>query len=171
MGKFKFEPFGKGFALAKRFHSNVNAPTLPYRIEIEVALEGDRFVCEAMRVERKEGGAPVTSEGIRKLPVGDLIRTAALGHVYRVEKNPKGRGVVITETSVSGFERFADDGPTEEALQYVALVYRLAYACNESPTIAIEEAFQLPRSTAERWVSKARDLGYIDISDPRRRSK
>jgi hypothetical protein len=164
-------PFGKEFFLRPRFSDRRAIRNLPYVVEIEVALEGGRFVCEALRAERKKGGPPVTSEGIRKLPVGGLIRTAAMENIYRVRKNPTARdSVTTTKAHLGGFERFAAAGPTDEALEYVALVYRLAYACNENPTQAVTEAFGLPRSTAERWVSRARDLGLIDTPDPRRRS-
>ena len=132
-------------------------------------LEGDRFVCVALRAERKRRGPPVTSKGIRNVPVNALIRSISMEYVHRVKKNPKGGGVVISPARVSGLKRLADAGPTEETLEHVALVYRLAYVCADRPTKAVEDAFRLPRSIAERWVSKARDLGLIDIPDPRRR--
>ena len=162
-------PFGKGFALPKRFSDSILAGDLPYRIDIEVELEGDRFVCVELRAERKRGGPPVTSEGIRKLPVQDLVRTAAMEVVYKRRKNPQGTGAILTPTQLRGFKRLAGDGPTEETLEHVALVYRLAYACNDAPTAAVVNAFGLARSTAERWVSRARDLELIDTPDPRRR--
>ena len=164
-------PFGKGFALPKKFSAAISTKDLPYRVEVEVVLEGHRFICEELQARRKKGGPPVTSEGIRRLPMRDLIRTAALGNVFRVRDNPHASGgVVITPVQHLSFRRFAKDGPTDEALEHVALAYRLAYACNDSPTKAVEDAFRLPRSTAERWVSRARDLELIDIPDPRRRT-
>ena len=166
-------PFGKGWALPKTFSESINDREIPYEVEIDVALEGDRFVCESLTATRKRGGPPVTSEGIRKLPMQTLIRTAAtaFGIIHRVKKNPHApeTEVILTPARLGSFQRFAKEGPTDEALEWVALVYRLAYACNEPPTKAVEEAFGLARSTAERWVSKARDLELIEIDDPRRK--
>jgi hypothetical protein len=162
-------PFGKGFALPKRFSEPFETKELPYRLEIEVVLEGDRFICQSLRAERKKGGDPVTSQGLRKLPIQDLIRGASLGVLHRVKRNPEGNAWVLQPLNRVSFRRFAKKGPTMEALEHVALVYRLAYAANESPTKAVQEAFGLARSTAERWVSKARDAGLIEIDDPRRK--
>ncbi|MGH2817402.1 MAG: hypothetical protein ACRDJS_02935 [Actinomycetota bacterium] len=157
--------FGKEFAVPKRFTGAMTIKALPYRVEIDVSLKGERFLCEALRAERKKGGPPVTSEGIRKLPVGELIRTAALAYIHRVKANPKEKGsVIITPTRLTGFERFASSGATDEALEYVALVYRLAYACNDSPTKAVMDAFGLPRATAGRWIASARERGFLGKS-------
>jgi len=167
----EFVPFGKGFALEKRFNIRISASNLPYDVEIWVELEGDRFECVELKAERKPGGPPITSEGIRRLPVQDLVRSAAMEAVYKRKKNPKGTAVILTPTRLRGYKRLAEAGPTEDTLEHVALVYRLAYACNESPTKAVEGSFGLARSTAERWVSKARDLGLIDTPDPRTRRR
>jgi hypothetical protein len=160
-------PFGKDWALPKRFARAISATSLPYRVEIDVSLEGERFVCDALRAERKKGGPPVTSEGIRKLPVGELIRTAATdyGVIHRVKANPKAKGsVIMAPARLGGFERFADGGATDEALEYVALVYRLAYACNENPTKAVMDSFGLARATAGRWIASARERGFLGKS-------
>lgn len=162
------ESFGKGFALPKRFGQAFTARRLPYRVEIDVVLEGDRFVCETLKAERKKGGPPVTSEGVRRIPVQDLIRTAALQFIHRVKENPRAKGEVIISPGIGSFKRLALAGPTDEALEHVALVYRLAYACNEAPTKAVIEAFGLSQSTGERWVSKAREKGLLGMPKGRR---
>jgi hypothetical protein len=162
--------FGKGFALPAKFSVPFNVKRVPYRVTLEVVLKGERFEVESLTAERKRNGPPVTSEGIRKIPVQELVRTAAMRHIHRVKKNPKApEESIITPARLQGFDRFSAEGPTDEALEHVALVYRLAFAARDRPTKAVEEAFGLARSTAERWVSKARDLGLIETPDPRRR--
>jgi hypothetical protein len=157
--------FGKEFALPKSFTGAIRTKSLPYRVVLDVTLESDRFICEALHAERKKGGPPVTSEGIRKLPVRELIRTVALEHIYRVRANPKAKGgTIITPTRLTGFKRFADAGPTDETLEYVALTYRLAYACNDNPTKAVMDAFGLPRATAGGWIASARERGLLGKS-------
>ncbi len=57
-------------------------------------------------------------------------------------------------------------GPTDEALRFVALAYRLAYALGEAPTKGVMERLKLPRSTAGRWVMRARERGYLGPTTP-----
>ncbi len=58
------------------------------------------------------------------------------------------------------------EGPTDEALQAAATVYRLAHACGEPPTKAVEDRFGLTRSTAGRYVAKARERGLLKQTTP-----
>jgi hypothetical protein len=162
--------FGRGFALPAKFSLAFNVKHIPYHVTLDIVLRDERFEVESLVAERKKNGPPVTSEGIRKIPVQELLRTAATKNVCRIKKNPKAPdSVVITPFPIHGLERFAAEGPTDEALEHVALIYRLAYAVREQPTKAVELAFGLARSTAERWVNSARDLGLIETPDPRRR--
>ena len=161
--------FGKGFALPDKFSISFDK-RLPYRVTLEVILVGERFEVESLKAERKKNGPPVTSEGIRKIPVQELVRSEATRLIHRVKKNPKSPGEsIITPARLQGLDRFAAEGPTDEALQHVAVIYRVAFAVRDRPTKAVEEAFGLARSTAARWVSTARDLGFIETPDPRRR--
>jgi hypothetical protein len=47
------------------------------------------------------------------------------------------------------------------ALEWVAVVYKLAHATKANPTKAVTEALGLPRSTAARWVMTARRKGLL----------
>ncbi len=47
--------------------------------------------------------------------------------------------------------RFREGGPTDEALEWVAKIYRVALLRGEGPTRAVEDAFELKRSTAAYW--------------------
>ena len=50
---------------------------------------------------------------------------------------------------------------TAELLREVAEVYSAAYRNGIPPTKAVVEHFGFARSTGERWVSRARQLGYL----------
>jgi hypothetical protein len=165
------EQFGKGYALPKKF-TGTSTTGSGFRVTFEAVLENGRFECNSLTVERAKGAPPITTAGIRRIPVQSVINQVALGHLHRVKQNPNVEDeVIITPLRgrVPTFKRLAESGPTDEVLEHVALWYRLMYACNFDPTWAVEDAFGLPRSTAERWVRKARDLGLIDRPDPRRR--
>jgi hypothetical protein len=57
-------------------------------------------------------------------------------------------------------------GPTDEALEYVALAYRFAYALGEAPTKGVMDRLKLTRSTAAKWVMAARERGYLGPTTP-----
>ena len=50
---------------------------------------------------------------------------------------------------------------SDATLKEVAVVYRAAYGRGEYPTKAVQEHFTLSRSTAGRWVERARAQGYL----------
>ena len=51
-------------------------------------------------------------------------------------------------------------GPTDEALWWVAHIYRLALVKGDAPTKRYE-LMALPTSTAGRWVTLARQRGFL----------
>ena len=64
-------------------------------------------------------------------------------------------------------ERFKREGPTDEALWWASHLYRLAVIVNDPPTKSVEEALDLPRSTAGRWLALARKRGFLGASEGR----
>jgi hypothetical protein len=64
-------------------------------------------------------------------------------------------------------EDVAANGPTDEALSWVASTYRLALVVGERPTKAVRDSMGLPQSTAARWVQQARQRGFLGPSDGR----
>lgn len=60
---------------------------------------------------------------------------------------------------------FASEGPTDDALRHMAHVYRVHMLIGEAPTKGVQEAFGLPRSTATRWLAKARERGFLGADE------
>lgn len=56
----------------------------------------------------------------------------------------------------------ASQGPTDEVLRWVAQEYALAYALTNPPTKSVQEALDVSRATAGRWVAEARRRGLIE---------
>jgi len=50
-------------------------------------------------------------------------------------------------------------GPVPETLEWVALLYRAAFATGDAPTKKIRDVFDISQSTAGAWVAKARKEG------------
>src|SRR5207245_7522771 len=70
----------EGRRVPKRFSAVVRpgrADTLPYDVELMVGVENGRFVVESLIARRRDGGPPVTSDGLRDVPVASLLRQAA----------------------------------------------------------------------------------------------
>ena len=148
---------GKGFAIPKRFELEYDGDDVPYKVEMVVTWDAGRLVCTSLTCTPKANGEEVTGEGLRTLPVAGLIRAGVQGYLFRVEK--VGRSTRLVPATLPSLE--SSEGPTAEALEWVALVYRLAHATKFNPTKAVTDALRLPRSTAARWVMTARTKGLL----------
>ncbi len=135
----------------------------PYDLDLEVAVVEGRFVCTGFEARRAPGGAAVTTEGLRRIPVATLVRLAAQKVAMRVEP---GSGVATHEPmQFEDARQLAAAGPTDATLQYVAFHYQLAYALGDGPTMAVQERLGLARSTAGRWVDMARRRGFLGAAE------
>ncbi|HSH59285.1 MAG TPA: hypothetical protein VK988_06520 [Acidimicrobiales bacterium] len=107
-----------GVRIPSRFSGDVQGDEFPYDIALEVVFEGCRFVCEALRCQRKPGGPLVKSEFIRKLPVAELIRLLAGEHLWKVNECSPGE-LVVEPFNLP--EPRTEEGPTKGVLADVAV--------------------------------------------------
>jgi len=133
-----------------------------YDVRIEVVLDGRRYIATAVHVLQRPGGPPVTGEAIRKVPVANIIRRGLPMGVTWVASRTGG---VTRSTGAQMPENVTKYGPTDEALTWVARVYRLALLLDMPPTREVETSLRLPRSTAGRWVAAARDRGFLGTAE------
>ncbi len=54
-------------------------------------------------------------------------------------------------------------GPTDTVLTAVAAWYRRSLACGIPPQQEIADRLHVPKATAARWITRARDRGLIDL--------
>jgi hypothetical protein len=113
---------------------------LPYRLELRVVYEDGRFVVDQLTVKRREGGPPVTTEGLREVPIAALLRLAVESNVVRVRRSATRDGdtsswemtwaspLALSERAKGG------GGPSDEDLRTVAALYQVAYATGQAPT-------------------------------------
>jgi hypothetical protein len=115
----------------------------------------------------------ITATDLRAVNVKTLWRAAIFQHVHYVE----GRGGGDSggkpfrksplQISDAELELMRLKGPEQKTLEYVADVYSLARTLGLAPALYVQEVFagealeQLPRTTATKWIKKARDLGLI----------
>lgn len=103
-------------------------------------------------VSRTDDG-PVTSVLLRKVPVAELAAQAVAA--FSAER-PK-----ITVARLDELRDAGARGLSDETLRLVALVYEDVLSQNGNPVQEVVEAFGISRSTATRWIRRARDREYI----------
>jgi hypothetical protein len=151
-----------GVLLPERLSATVTPGTgddLPYAVELDIVLVGDRYRVAALTLRQITNGPPVTSVGLRDVAINDLILHAVAPLALDSEDQ---------KPSMHGLAPFPDagpadvaDGPTDQALQKVAAVYQLSYACGLRPAKTVTETFGLSRSTAGRWITMTRKRGLL----------
>lgn len=147
-------PIGGGFTL----QSPVTVRTLPaaeleYDVTLTLVVEGDRYVTDEIVCKRKPGGVLVTSDGMRSIPVAQIVRDAA----------PHLAGLIMRFTTDEHGQVFGEPlgDWSEDDLTAVAGIYRTAHACGIPPTKAVAEALGLSQSTAAKRVMRARADGLL----------
>jgi hypothetical protein len=173
-----FIPVGPGLGAPREFTFRVEEEGL-YSLEADVVYEqpvGGRmghFVVDRLTIRRREDGPPVTTEGLREIPVAAFLRLALEGSLLRVgpreydghtsswKLTPAGP-IALSERAQAG------GGPSDADLRAVADVYQLAYLTGAAPTKTVMQRLDLPRSTASRWVRMARERGLLGPATPRK---
>jgi hypothetical protein len=168
----KLIPLGRGLAGWSPFTWPAEEG-LPYRLELRVVYEDGRFVVDQLAVKRREGGPPVTTEGLREVPIAALLRLAVesnIMHVGPTEHDGHTSSWKLTWASPLALSERAKGGggPSDEDLRTVAALYQVAYATGQAPTRLVMNRLDLPRSTASRWVRMARDRGLLGPATPRK---
>jgi hypothetical protein len=173
-----FIELGPGLGIRREFTFRVEEERL-YSLEADVVYEqpvGGRmghFVCNRLTVKRREDGPPITTEGLREIPIAAFLRLAVEANRIRV-------GPTIREGNKSTWELMwagpialserarGGGGPSDEDIRAVADVYQLAYVTGGAPTKTVMERLSLPRSTASRWIALARKQGLLGPATPRK---
>jgi hypothetical protein len=147
----------EGFKVPARFSVEVKDDrTAEYDIELTARLVDGRYVAEGLTVTKKQRGPEVTGEGLRKVKVAALLYLGAV-------KETAGAVPPTWE-----LRRLRAGGPTDETLELVARVYRIAFMCRYPPTQDVAYSFGVPRPTAARWVGLARERGFLRKAEPGR---
>jgi hypothetical protein len=143
-------PLGSGFHLMWPRAWTHDAAELDAVLELELAAEGGRIVCERLTATRRPGGPPVTADVLKGLPVVGVVQMAATtwGLMRKV-----GRG--FEPVTVEDFEVLPE-------LELVAVLYRRAYAIGDNPTAAVASALGVTRDVAAKRVQAARRAGLLE---------
>lgn len=163
----------KRFLVPERFTATGASANVGVTMTVETDASGVPR-CTALALHELEGGEPITGGTLRRIPVQALMREA-LAHVAgQVQALPDGGG---TRADFGGrpadFERDTQQrrrrtSITDDHLHHVADVYKAALGRREPPTQAVADEMYAARSTAARWVAKARAKDYLGPAVPGR---
>lgn len=140
-------------------------------VELDVAVDGyARAHCAEVRVRALALGEPVTREVLRNIPLRRLLNDAVAGASMKVtETLPDGAQVIEPLTAAEREaldERFGHrprrgSPMTDANLRAVADRYKEALDRGDPPTQSVARELNVARSTAARWVTKARERGFL----------
>ena len=125
--------------------------------------------CRELRLIARDDGRPITNETSR-VPVRSLLEEAA--HAIVLKANGDGNFEPITSDREARAFIAARDSErrnarrriTDEDLQRVAEVYRMAKAEGRPTGRAIEVEMHLTPDQARQWVGKAKRAGFLEVS-------
>jgi hypothetical protein len=154
-----------GYAIPSRFTATIEGDWLPYRVELNLAVNEDGVSCEGIQLKAPDG--EITARGIRKVPLGECIELATTAALRPVEHGEDSLtiqlmgppGDVTREATLARREpqlRLSD-----ETLQETARIY---LAAERNPTAAVRREHSegpISYSTAAKWVQRARQLDLI----------
>lgn len=166
-----------GYALPRRWQAQIEAPGLPYLVELDFSAGDDGPSCRAIRLMAREDGPEINPREIRSVPVGRCIQFAISAAALREERTPQGirysyGGEPYGTYSSAGVEAFRLARPTDvrtkdARLREVAAIYKAAEDTGK-PTRAVADELPTSYSTAARLVMEARRRGFLP---PSRRSQ
>ena len=171
-GTVSYAPLRDGYEVPQRFTAESDTLTL----YIEVDSDGTRH-CRGVAV-RAPGGGDVTSETLR-IPLARLVKQAVAGASrYRAPIEPGGEPVfhlfLRGPRDAEFYDEYTRDARrprrgsplNDDDLGEVAARYRAALKRGDPPTQTVADEMHAARSTAARWVAKARERGLLGASLP-----
>lgn len=148
----------------------VNESELDVDLRISAVFDADleRYVVDRLEARRKVPGGDINGTSIRALRVQDYLRTA-VRNALRVGQVRERSPMFNME-----FELRAEDAPSirqlgpssEEALTWVARIYKFAVAVSDPPARAVQEQLGISVPTASVWIRRARDRGILVEPSP-----
>lgn len=143
-------------------------PSLPL-VRATVTVVDGVPVCDRLEITRRESGASLTGEELRRVPIAWLIEKACLHVALTAEEMPPDGTTVAWLPSHGDAHTRQVRGAVQKArgrrritdslLQDVARIYR---ANPDRPTAAVRDAYQCSAAQASRYVREARDRKILE---------
>lgn len=180
------QPWEVTWAMDGAWHRQGDGPALPaefsFRIELEREAEAPLLVglgfevgkaghVRCIGVSLQPRGGEVAPDDLRRVRLEQLKAIAIQAVALKVETTDKGWKGSPLDTAASADEleavvkgaRKPRSGNliTEAQLDQVATIYRRALLDGKPPTAEVAARMNIARSTAGRWVMKARERGLL----------
>lgn len=141
---------------------------LDYDLTLDLDIVDGRMQCVSLCAVQRPSGPAVTTENLRRVPVGQIVSFAA--HELRlvreaVPSSSDPNKMVPAASWDPPAADFAAGGMTDAALESMARIYRMTMATGNRPYGVLEREFNLARAKASRWVSVAKRRGILE-DDP-----
>jgi len=135
---------------------------LEHHVEMEIDVVDGRLACTELRAVRTKDGPPITSDHLRRIPVGSWVERAAeeLLIVQAIESGANGKSSSSIDFTWPPAD-FAKDGPTEDALEAISQIYAFCMATGRKPIAVLTREYGLTKQTASRWVATAKRRGIL----------
>lgn len=131
-------------------------PNLEVEYIANIQLVNYRYVLRSLEIT-VPGDEGVTATTLREFKVGTIAGPVASGYV-RIQRSPGGP---LEPIALPDLGEGATDKPTDATLKAVGRLYAVGHAIQWRPTAAVQESLKLTRSTADNWVRRAKDKGYV----------
>jgi hypothetical protein len=141
----------------------------PYIVKLGLDLRANRVCPVTVNVTAPEGSPPVTSTTLRAVRVQDLFHDAIIRGALPARVEATGTGGtsfdVLSPLTEQDVELIRLRGPVRESLEWTARLYDVAQKIGLHPAQHVERALGLPRTTATKWIRRARDMGLISPTE------
>lgn len=150
-------PLGFGFGYGWMPQYRADAEELDQIVELDVDVDGGRLVISAFRIERRPGGAPISMDVLKSMPLVGLLLLGI------VDSDTTG----LLRSDGKGGWSPADWGDLDELpeLERVAIIYRAEYFVGCSPTKEVAAFLGVSRDVAAKKVQAARRAGLLGATD------
>lgn len=139
-------------------------------IDVDMQRIAHRWECVGVAVHRGAGarGKPLSSRELRSIRFGDLIETARAHHADDEDKalsldekrqrlGARLRRLRVVEPTTKGSGPGRKRVYDRDHFVDVASTYATAHSRGQSPTQAVADRWKISRSTAAKWVYRARN--------------
>ena len=133
-----------------------------YDVEMTVDMTDEGIRATAVKVTAQQGSPPVTGTILRAVRVWDALREVIVLGTRPGSRHERGVLVRVEGLSEEKLVALRQQGPTDETLEWVAYFYKLGGVLGLPPAKQVELSFEIPRTTASKWVRRAREKGLID---------
>lgn len=124
----------------------------PHRVTMRLELTTEGIRPTSVTVDGQS--RPVSGTTLRAVRVWDLAEQAIRLGLDRTSGAP-------TVLSSKKAAQLRASGPQTETLEWVAFFYNLGHAIGLAPARKVELELGVPRTTASKWVRRAREAGLI----------